>query len=100
MTTTEGKTPEKRHAWLTTIEWRWGDDEGDVILKLFPDVLLFYGFLWATSLCAALASACPPFGRALARRVPRLRCSVGQLAMGAALAMTGALFARLLSTGR
>jgi hypothetical protein len=77
---------------MTTIEWRWGGDGTGVLLKLFPDVLLFYVFLWATSLAAALASACPPVGRALARRVPRLRCSVGQLAMVAALALTGALF--------
>merc|ERR1719424_304642 len=33
---------EKPGAWLVTQNWRWSDD---VVVKLFPDTVLFYGFL-------------------------------------------------------
>lgn len=56
---------------MRSFTWRWSDD---LVLKFFPDVLIFYGFLYALALLGVLSQSLPSVSRCLSRRV---RCCCG-----------------------
>jgi hypothetical protein len=98
------RPPEQANAWMRTIQWRLSDlpssstdrdDDLGFYLKLFPDVLLFYAFLWGVAATAAAAHAWPRFARVLTHRpfpAAAGAVSVGEALCGAALALLLALF--------
>jgi len=58
---------EKPGALMVTVNWQWSQD---VVVKLFPDTLLFYGFLEGVVLVSALAAEFPAaLGRPLSRKL-------------------------------
>jgi predicted ferric reductase len=66
MATDDADTAEKVSAWMTTLAWSWSDD---LVLKFYPDTLLFYGCLELIALMALVAAWVPSFSRVLSKRV-------------------------------
>lgn len=62
---------------MRTLIWRWSDN---VVLKFYPDTLLFYGCLELIALAALVAAFVPSFSRVLAKRVC-FDTSVGEWAL-------------------
>merc|ERR1712196_712363 len=57
--------PEVENAWMVTHNWRLAER---VVVKLYPDTVLFYGYLEIVLLVAALASEFKPVGLMLSKK--------------------------------
>jgi len=68
-------TAERSDAWMTTKNVKLSEA---VVLKIFPDTIIFYGFLEILAVAAVCAKAFPTFGRWLAKRTPE-GFSVGEV---------------------
>ena len=60
-----------------------------VVLKLYPDILIFYVFIYAISLVAIAAQVCTPLLNFLKRRIyhPYVTMTIGEAGFGLALAL-------------
>ena len=60
------------HGGFLNLSWEWRLTD-TLVLKLYPDVALFYGFLYVWALLALAANACAPLRHALAGQPRALR---------------------------
>jgi len=58
---------EKPEAWMKTVNWRISED---LVLKLYPDTMIFYGFLEILGLTALFSTYFPSVKKLLSRRHP------------------------------
>merc|ERR1712024_212991 len=65
---------EVKGAWMVTQNWHWGDQ---VVVKLFPDTVLFYTFLQGILVVCILQALFEPVKRILSRKMGRT--SVGSV---------------------
>ncbi|CAE8653332.1 unnamed protein product [Polarella glacialis] len=80
---------EKPDAWMVTLNWRWSDS---VVVKFFPDTLLFYVFLEMVVLVTALQAEFPGFAKLLSRKVGPAK--IGHFLLGTWFAVFLAMFVR------
>ncbi|CAE8653330.1 unnamed protein product [Polarella glacialis] len=78
---------EKTDAWMVTLNWRWSDS---VVVKFFPDTVLFYVFLEMVVLVAALQAEFPGFAKLLSRKVGPAK--LGHFLLGTWFAVFLAMF--------
>ncbi|CAE8652510.1 unnamed protein product [Polarella glacialis] len=80
---------EKPDAWMVTLNWRWSHS---VVVKFFPDTVLFYVFLEMVVLVTALQAEFPGFAKLLSRKVGPAK--LGHFLLGTWFAVFLAMFVR------
>lgn len=81
---------EETYAWLVTLTWQVSSN---FYLNFYPDIIIFYGFLWILAVTALAALAFPPFGRILAKPCFRsYGISLGEVLIAISLLVTTLLF--------